>query len=139
MIRIVFAALAGLVFGVGLTVSQMINPERVLGFFDLFRTWDPTLAFVMTGALAVAVPGYWLVAKKDGPVASDMFHVPTRNDIDTKLVIGSAIFGCGWAIAGLCPGPAFAGLALMKSESLIYVAAMAAGLAAGVVYNRRAS
>lgn len=139
MIRLIFAALSGLIFGIGLTLSEMINPERVLGFFDAFRTWDPTLGFVMAGALAVAVPGYWLVTRKDRPAASETFHIPADKEADTKLVIGAAIFGTGWAIVGLCPGSAFAGLALMKPESWIYVGAMSAGLLAGVVYLRRSS
>ncbi len=135
MMRVIFSALSGLVFGLGLALSQMMNPEKVLGFFDLFGTWNPTLAFVMAGALVVTIPGYYLVTKRPAPLLSEVFHIPTRSEIDPQLVIGSAIFGTGWAIVGICPGPAFTGLALFKPESLIFFAAMAGGLMLGNGYT----
>lgn len=136
MMRAVFAALSGMVFGLGLAVSQMMNPAKVLGFFDVFGTWDPTLAFVMAGALCVAIPGFWRTKKMSQPVIGDQFHLPTRSDIDTRLVLGSATFGIGWAIVGLCPGPAFAGLALLHPESWTYIAAMIAGMVLASRLNR---
>ena len=137
MMRAVLAALSGVVFGLGLALSQMMNPAKVLGFFDVFGTWDPTLAFVMAGALALSIPGYrWVKSRMSGPMAGDAFHLPTRADIDMPLVLGSISFGTGWAIIGLCPGPAFAGLALLLPESWIYMAAMVVGMLIGLGVNR---
>lgn len=138
MTRAILAAVAGIIFGLGLAMSQMMNPAKVLGFFDLFGAWDPTLAFVMAGALAVAVPGFWRIGVMSKPVIGDKFHTPTHTTIDARLVIGSALFGAGWGIIGLCPGPAFAGLALLRPESWIYMAAMIAGmvLAARIIRSR---
>jgi len=110
MIRVMLAAVSGLIFGLGLALSQMMNPAKVLGFFDVFGTWDPTLAFVMAGALTVSIPGFWRAKKMPHPVTGSEFHFPTRFEIDRQLIFGSAIFGTGWGIIGLCPGPAFAGL-----------------------------
>ena len=115
----------------------MMNPAKVLGFFDVFGTWDPTLAFVMAGALGISIPGYWWIkSSMGGPVTGDIFHLPTRSDITMRLVLGSAVFGAGWAIIGLCPGPAFVGLGLLLPESWIYMAAMIVGMALGLVVNR---
>lgn len=128
MIRVALAAASGLIFGLGLALSQMMNPAKVLGFFDVFGTWDPTLAFVMAGALTVTIPGFWLTKRMSHPMTESEFHLPTRAEVDRRLVLGSAIFGAGWGIIGLCPGPAFAGLALLRPESWIFFAAMIAGM-----------
>ncbi len=138
MTRVILAAMSGIIFGLGLAISQMMNPAKVLGFFDLFGAWDPTLAFVMAGALAVAIPGFWYAGAMSRPVFEDKFHTPTHTRIDARLITGSALFGAGWGIIGLCPGPAFAGLALLRIESWIYMAAMIAGmlLAARVIRSR---
>jgi uncharacterized membrane protein YedE/YeeE len=120
--------LAGLLFGAGLAVSGMADPMRVRGFLDLFGTWDPTLAFVMGGALlpmAVA----WRFQKKMGtPLAADGFTLPTRRDLDPRLIAGAALFGIGWGIAGLCPGPAIADLALAPVPASIFIVAMVVGM-----------
>lgn len=126
------ALLAGLLFGAGLVVSQMVDPTKVQNFLDFAGiaggTWDPSLAFVMGGALAVTAPGYWLILRRKAPLAAPSFQVPTRKDIDTKLLAGSAIFGIGWGLAGYCPGPAIASLVFGRLETVVFVGAMLAGM-----------
>ncbi len=122
------ALLVGLVFGLGLSLSGMTEPLRVLGFLDLAGAWDPTLAFVMGGALMVTVPGFWLARRRGRPILEEVFSWPTRKDIDPKLVTGTALFGIGWGIAGFCPGPAIASLSSALPMVLVFVAAMAAGM-----------
>lgn len=121
------ALLAGFLAGVGLTISGMVNPKVVLGFLDLAGDWNPALLFVMVGALAVALPGYWLFTGRK-PVFADQQHVPQRSDIDTPLMLGAAIFGIGWGIAGICPGPAITMFGIRPLDAAIFVAAMTAGM-----------
>jgi len=121
------ALIAGILFGAGLAASDMNNPERVQGFLDLLN-WDPSLMFVMMGALLVAVPGFQILLKNDGkPLFAQRFSLPTRFEIDKQLIIGSAIFGIGWAIVGYCPGPAIASLVYGYQDVFIFVGAMLAG------------
>ena len=102
----IFALLSGLVFGIGLIVSGMADPAKVLNFLDVFGTWDPSLAFVMGGAIAVTAPGFaWLFRSRQTPYFDSTFRVPTRNDLEPKLLTGAAIFGVGWGLGGFCPGP----------------------------------
>lgn len=117
---------AGLLFGGGLTVSQMVNPAKVVSFLDITGNWDPSLAFVMGGALLVTLVGYRLVLKRSGPLFEDRFRLPTRKDIDPPLLAGAALFGIGWGIAGLCPGPALAGASFAGSNAYIFVGTMIA-------------
>ncbi len=125
----VFAALlAGTLFGIGLTVSQMINPEKVLSFLDFFGAWDPSLALVMLGAVGVSAVVFRLALKQPRPVLAKAFQVPSRSDVDGRLIAGGVIFGLGWGLVGWCPGPAIASLALAHVESFIFVAAMIAGM-----------
>lgn len=119
--------IAGSVFGLGLTISEMINPVRVIGFLDVAGQWDPTLAFVMAGALAVSLPGFRLVLRRPRPVMAQEFHLPTKSKIDWRLMVGAGIFGVGWGLGGFCPGPALAGLAAGNSEIYLFVTAMVAG------------
>ena len=119
--------IAGTLFGIGLAVSEMINPARVIGFLDITGRWDPTLAFVMAGALAVTVPAFPLVLRRQGPAVARQFYLPTKSEIDSRLILGAAIFGIGWGLAGFCPGPALAGLASGNSSVYLFVAAMLAG------------
>lgn len=132
MAAIVAALLSGLLFGAGLVVSQMVDPAKVLGFLDIAGiaggTWDPSLAFVMGGALAVTAPGYWFILRRKAPLAAPSFQVPTRRDIDAKLVLGAALFGIGWGLAGYCPGPAIASLVFGRLETAVFVVAMLAGM-----------
>jgi len=127
MVRLISALVAGLIFGVGLVVSQMVNPEKVLGFLDLFGQWDPSLAFVMGGALVVTAIGYRLVTRSGQPLAADKFHMPTNRTIDAKLAAGSVLFGMGWGLVGLCPGPALAALSIGGLPVLVFLLSMFAG------------
>lgn len=122
------ALLAGLVFGLGLAVSGMVNPAKVQGFLDLAGAWDPTLAFVMAGALATTMAGYRVVLRRRGPLLGGAFALPRARTIDRPLVLGALLFGIGWGLAGFCPGPAIASLAFVRSGSFLFVAAMAAGM-----------
>jgi uncharacterized membrane protein YedE/YeeE len=128
MVKVLASLVAGTLFGIGLTISQMINPAKVLGFLDIAGDWDPTLAFVMGGGLLVALPGYYLARKRGSALLGGPLSIPTNRTIDAKLIIGSVIFGVGWALAGLCPGPAIAGLSSGATSSFIFVAAMLAGM-----------
>jgi uncharacterized membrane protein YedE/YeeE len=118
----------GLLFGAGLVISGMANPAKVLNFLDLFGTWDPSLAFVMGGAVIVAFVGYRLVLARDRPVVGSAFHLPTRNDIDARVIVGPAIFGIGWGLGGFCPGPALTALGLGAYGTLAFVPAMIVGM-----------
>lgn len=129
MARILAAFAAGLLFGLGLVVSQMVNPAKVLAFLDVFGDWDPSLAFVMAGAVAASSLGYALARRRGVPVLAPKLQIPTRRDLDSRLVTGAALFGIGWGLVGLCPGPALTGLALGRWEVYLFVAAMLAGMA----------
>jgi hypothetical protein len=124
---IVFTLGAGFVFGTGLWVSGMANPRKVLGFLDVTGAWDPSLMLVMGGALAVVLLGYRSVLKRPEPMFAGRFYIPARNDVDLRLLAGSAIFGAGWGIAGYCPGPALTALSTLSNESILFVLAMIAG------------
>lgn len=126
--RLLPPLVSGLLFGAGLTISGMTDPRRVRGFLDLFGDWDPTLAFVMGGALIVMALAWRLRARMARPVFGEKFSLPDRTDLDARLIIGSALFGIGWGIAGLCPGPAVASLALAPMTVLPFVVAMLAGM-----------
>lgn len=123
------SALSGLLFGAGLSISGMTHPDRVRGFLDLFGAWDPTLVFVMAGAVAVMALAWRVQARMVRPLFAARFALPDRTDFDPALVGGAALFGIGWGLAGLCPGPALASLALAPAAVLPFVAAMVAGMA----------
>lgn len=118
----------GLLFGAGLVVSGMADPAKVLNFLDLYGTWDPSLAFVMGGAVVVAFVGYRLVLTRDKPIIGSSFHLPTRNDIDIRVIAGPAIFGIGWGLGGFCPGPALTALGLGAPGTLSFLPAMILGM-----------
>jgi uncharacterized membrane protein YedE/YeeE len=124
---------AGLLFGLGLVVSQMVNPAKVLGFLDVFGAWDPSLALVMAGAVAVAAFGFRAAQRRGNPVLAPRPESPTRRNIDARLVAGAVLFGVGWGLVGLCPGPALTALPLGPWLGLwqvwVFVAAMLAGMA----------
>jgi len=126
--RLASAFAVGLVFGVGLAVSQMMNPAKVIGFLDFFGAWDPTLALVMIGALAASAPGFALARRRTASLLGEPTRVPTRREITMRLIGGAAIFGLGWGIAGFCPGPALAALATGEPQVFVFVAAMIAGM-----------
>jgi uncharacterized membrane protein YedE/YeeE len=128
-LQLLVSLLAGTIFGFGLSLSGMINPARVLGFLDLASgQWDPTLMFVLGGALLVAFPGVMLQRRLARPLLDQRFHLPTKTAIDGRLLLGAALFGAGWGLAGFCPGPAIAGLATGLPMVLLFVATMAAGM-----------
>jgi uncharacterized protein len=129
VLRILAALGCGCVFGLGLAISGMMNPAKVIGFLDVTGSWDPTLAFVMGGALLVAVPAYRLILGRKRPVLDGEFSLPTKTGLDAPLVLGSALFGVGWGLVGFCPGPAVAAVVTGLPAVLGFVAAMLAGMA----------
>jgi uncharacterized membrane protein YedE/YeeE len=129
MIRDTLVPLAsGTIFGAGLALGGMTDPARVRGFLDLFGDWDPTLAFVMGGAVLVMAVAWLVQRRMQHPLFATSFSLPDRSDLTPRLVGGSALFGIGWGIAGLCPGPGFASLAIAPASAAIFVAAMLAGM-----------
>ena len=129
--------LAGLVFGLGLVVSGMANPAKVLGFLDLGGAWDPSLAFVMAGAIAVGALAFAVARERTVSFLGHAMKVRTSRDIDSRLVIGSIVFGIGWGIAGFCPGPGLVALGMGEIKALVFVAAMLVGMGAFEVIERR--
>lgn len=127
--RVVVAIFCGVLFGIGLTISDMINPARVLGFLDLAGNWDPSAAFVFAGALIPSAIAYGISRSRASPVFDDHYHMPPKTKIDRPLVIGSVLFGLGWGISGFCPGPALAALSSGTGSIVLFVAAMAGGFA----------
>jgi uncharacterized membrane protein YedE/YeeE len=124
-----FASFAcGLIFGAGLLISGMTQTQKVLGFLDIFGAWDATLAFVMAGAVAVSSLGFMLARRRGAPVWTGQSLWPTRRDIDAPLIMGAVLFGIGWGLVGLCPGPALVNLAGLGMPVILFVAAMAAGM-----------
>ena len=123
--------IAGILFGFGLTLSGMLNPSKVQSFLNIFGIWDPSLAFVMVGGIIVALIGYNLVFKMEQPIFSEEFDIPTLNHIDLKLTGGSALFGVGWGIGGLCPGPSIAILSTNFYPAIIFTVSMCVGIYLG--------
>ncbi len=139
MARILVALVAGLLFGLGLTVSQMINPAKVLGFLDLLGDWDPSLAFVMAGAIPVAAIGYRLARVAAAPFCASVYAAPSQSKIDSRLIVGAILFGIGWGLVGYCPGPVLASVALGNTATLLFLAAMLIGMAAFTVFQSLAA
>ena len=137
--RILMALITGLVFGIGLIVSGMTNPAKVLGFLDLAGRWDPSLALVMAGAILVALPAFRAAARRRQSLLGEPMHLPSATRIDRRLVLGSLAFGVGWGLAGFCPGPALASLATGSVQPLIFCAAMLAGMGIFELLERRRS
>ena len=119
---------AGAIFGIGLAISGMTKPAKVVGFLDLFGAWDASLAFVMLGAIAVHLVAHRIITRRSSPLFDRRFHLPTRRDLDARLVLGAAIFGIGWALAGFCPGPGLVSAASGTVAALVFVAAMTVGI-----------
>ena len=130
MQRTLSAGLIGLVFGTGIALSGMANPAKVLNFFDIGGTWDPSLALVMASALVVTAIGYRVVLRRDKPIVEVRFHLPTGRKLDLPLLAGSAVFGIGWGLSGFCPGGAIPALGLGEPSAWIFVGTMLAGIAA---------
>ncbi len=126
--QVVTALAAGTVFGLGLAMSGMLDPARVRGFLDIFGAWDPSLAFVLGGAVTVALAGMAVLKRLRRPAFDEGFHLPATSPVDRRLVLGSAMFGIGWGMAGFCPGPALASLSLGLAPVVLFVVAMLAGM-----------
>jgi len=120
---------AGLLFGIGLIVSGMSDPAKVIGFLDLAGRWDPSLAFVMVGAILVGIAGYAVARKRASAFLGGAMHLPTARQIDRRLVLGSLVFGAGWGLAGFCPGPAIVSFGAGQDKAVVFVIAMVAGMA----------
>lgn len=127
------ALIAGLLFGLGLAISQMVNPEKVLDFLDVAGDWDPSLALVMGGAVGVAMLAFRFVLRRKQPMFESEFHLPRMTKVDRRVLVGSAVFGLGWGIGGYCPGPGIAALSAGSVEAMVFVA----GMALGSVLHRR--
>lgn len=125
---IVAPLFCGLIFGAGLLISGMVQPTKVIGFLDIFGAWDPSLAVVMAAALAVSVPGFMLAQQRPRPLLARHYFWPSKSGIDLPLVTGAALFGVGWGLVGLCPGPALESLATLSPGVIVFVVAMAAGM-----------
>lgn len=129
MARTISSFAVGLLFGLGLLLSQMVNPGKVLAFLDIYGAWDPSLAFVMAGAVLVSWLGYAFARRRGSPVFVAKLEIPTRRDLDPRLIAGAAIFGVGWGLVGLCPGPALTLLSIVPQLAGVFVLAMLAGTA----------
>ena len=128
--RAILTILSGVLFGLGVTISGMVNPMKVLNFMDISGQFDPTLLFVMGAGLAVTLAGYRLILRRKTPFFAERFHMPSLTVIDARLLGGAALFGLGWGLSGFCPGPAVASLVFGTTQSVIFVAAMALGMVA---------
>ena len=129
--------LAGLVFGLGLIVSGMANPAKVIGFLNLAGPWDPSLAFVMAGAIAVGAVAFFVARRRSVSLLGAAMKLPTARDIDRRLVLGSLVFGVGWGLAGFCPGPGLVALGMGEFKAMVFVAAMLVGMGAFELLERR--
>lgn len=135
--EVLISLLSGLVFGIGLIVSGMADPKKVLGFLDLAGSWDPSLAFVMIGAIAVGVIAFSVARRRTLSLTGAKMRLPTARDIDARLVVGSLLFGVGWGVAGFCPGPALVALGVGELKAVIFVAAMLLGMGLFELLERR--
>ncbi len=130
------ALAAGLLFGLGLTVSGMIDPAKVLGFLDIAGDWDPSLLFVLGGAVVTATIGFRLVQRRQAPLFADRFHLPASSGIDGQFILGAALFGIGWGLVGFCPGPAISALLADGWQAALFVAAALLGMAGHRLFRR---
>ncbi|MGY3041414.1 putative membrane protein YedE/YeeE [Rhodanobacter sp. TND4EL1] len=126
----VISVIAGILFGFGLALAQMTDPAKVIGFLDVTGNWDPTLALVLGGAVLVTLVSFRFILRRARPVFDVKFNLPTRRDIDSRLILGAALFGVGWGLAGLCPGPGVAAIAQGAWQPLVFVVGLAAGMLA---------
>ena len=134
--NIIVSLFCGIIFGIGLVISEMINPAKVLSFLNIFGEWDPSLAFVMIGALVISTPFFHLFKKKVKPIFATNFLISNATEIDKKLIIGSILFGAGWGLVGLCPGPAISSLALLNISSIAFVFWMSMGFYVASKFNK---
>tara|TARA_B100001964_G_C14189448_1_gene580296 strand:- start:303 stop:716 length:414 start_codon:yes stop_codon:yes gene_type:complete len=127
MIQKILALFSGLIFGLGLTLSSMTNPAKVIGFLDILGTWDPSLGFVMGGAILIAAPLLYFFENKKHLILVSQIALPNKRDINSSLIVGALLFGIGWGMVGFCPGPAISSIALLNPLSLLFVGSMIAG------------
>lgn len=130
------ALLVGFIFALGLGISGMTQPERVISFLDIFGNWNPSLIFVMGGALAIHIVSFRFIMQRRSPLFAPYFHVPKRRDIDSKLIFGAMLFGIGWGLVGYCPAPAITALAGFSSSSFVFVASMMSGMVLYIVLDK---
>ena len=131
--KLLVSFFSGIIFSIGLGLAGMLQPSKIIGFLDIFGDWDPSLIFVMIGAIAVHSLAYSFARKKKSPVFDPKFYIPTRKDINGRLIGGAILFGMGWGISGYCPGPGIASLASVHPSSLVFVLSMLVGM---IVFNR---
>lgn len=136
---VLFSLLSGLLFGTGLLVSGMANPAKVLAFLDISRTWDPSLALVMGGAIIVGRLTFWLASRRKRPVWGETFHLPANRALDKRLIIGAILFGIGWGLAGICPGPALVLIGGGVLKGAVFMMAMLAGMLFFAWFDHRSS
>ena len=136
MINLITTCFSGILFGFGLALSGMLDPSKVQAFLDITRNWDPSLMFVMVGGIIITFIGYYFILKRQSPLFSDIFHIPVHKHIDKNLIGGSALFGIGWGLGGLCPGPALAILSYNFIPGLIFMSAMLIGLFIGRKFKK---
>ena len=134
--RNIGSLIIGILFGIGLIISEMVNPTKVLSFLNILGGWDPSLGFVMFGAVLVTALGYRMLRKLSKPLLDTSFQFPTNNTIDFKLVLGAILFGAGWGIAGLCPGPAITSLTFGSNTAYVFISAMIAGIVCFEILNK---
>ncbi len=123
--------ISGIIFGLGLTISGMVNPQKVLGFLNIFDAWDPSLMFVMIGAILIFSPLHFIFKRKSRPIFAKDFVIPTKTNIDKNLIIGAIMFGAGWGLAGLCPGPAISAISFLNTDVYLFVLFMFIGFYLG--------
>jgi len=128
MIKNILVLISGVIFGIGLTLSSMTNPDKVVGFLDIFYSWDPSLGFVMAGAIIITSPVLYMLTKNNSFVLAKKISLPTKKNIDKPLIVGSLLFGIGWGMSGLCPGPAISSIAFLNISSFAFVISMFFGL-----------
>lgn len=135
MNRIIIALISGILFGAGLVLSQMVNPEKVQGFLDLFGNWDPSLILVMGGAVAVTLVTSRFILKRKTPIFADRFYMAMKSNIDGRLVLGAVLFGMGWGLSGYCPGPGLVNAMINPSEAIVFIPALIIGGWIGQKYS----
>jgi len=127
MYKNIFSLISGLVFGIGLTIGGMTNPSKVIAFLNITNNWDPSLIFVMGGAIAFVLPSFYLLKNKEKPIFASSFQIPSSKNINQKLILGSSMFGIGWGMIGLCPGPAISSIAFLQPLSILFIISMMSG------------
>jgi uncharacterized membrane protein YedE/YeeE len=137
MVILTFSLLSGILFGVGLTISRMIDPSKVIGFLNVVGSWDPSLAFVIGGALLVTIPAFIIAKNRDKMLFNINLTLPSKNNIDAPLIIGAVLFGFGWGLGGFCPGPGISALSFGLEKPLIFVAAMILGMVFFDIFSKK--